>query len=279
MEPPFLPFDPDGDNAKSGTQHTRLRDIPLRAIFPQIITLLAICSGMTAIRFAVDGRLELAIGAVILAAFLDGIDGRVARFLKSTSRFGAQMDSLADFVNFGVAPAMILYFSLLNEIGPLGWLVGLVYALCACLRLARFNVMIEIPGSPAWQKDFFVGVPAPAAAGIALAPIYLLLLGVEATPAFAGFACAYLLAVGLLMISSLPTFAGKTLGQQIRREFVLPLLLLIVVFIAVLLSWPWETLLGTTVAYLASLPVAWHSWQQRTRAEHEAAQAPGKDNQ
>src|SRR5665811_841960 len=141
METPFPPFEPE---EKTVRPQPRLRDIPFRTLFPNILTLLAICSGLTSIRFAMEGRIELAIAAIILAAFLDAIDGRVARFLKSTTRFGEQMDSLADFVNFGVAPAMLLYILFLQGLKPLGWIAALIFAVCSCLRLARFNAQLDI---------------------------------------------------------------------------------------------------------------------------------------
>jgi len=265
VEAPFPPFEPETERG------TRLRDIPLRAIFPNLLTLLAICSGLTAIRFSIEGRLELAVGAIILAAFLDGIDGRVARFLKSTTRFGEQMDSLADFVNFGVAPAMILYFVLLNDLRSGGWIVALLFAICGCLRLARFNVMIDMPGRPAWQKNFFTGVPAPAGALAGLAPIYALLLGFEETHAFAVVSAFYTLAIGLLMVSSLPTFSGKEMSKQVPRAWVLPLLILIVAIIALLLSYPWEMLLAFTAIYLASLPFGYRAWQAHKTRDAQAA--------
>lgn len=264
METPFLPFDPDGEER---AKQPRLRDISLRAIFPSLITLLAICSGLTSIRFAAEGRLELAVAAIILAAFLDGIDGRVARFLKSTSRFGAQMDSLADFVNFGVAPAMLLYFSLLAGMQSFGWIAVLFYAVCACLRLARFNVMIDMPNRPRWQNNYFVGIPAPAGALTVMAPAYILLLGAEKTHGLAFATALYAAFIGLLMISSLPSFSGKDFSSRIRREYVLPLLLFAVMFVASLLSWPWRTLLAATILYLALLPVSRYYWLKHSRED------------
>lgn len=275
MDAPFLPFDPEGDDRQSDVRQPRLRDISLRKIFPSLLTLLAICSGLTSIRFAVEGRLELAVAAIILAAILDGIDGRVARFLKSTSRFGAQMDSLADFVNFGVAPAMLLYFSLLAEVRSFGWIAVLFFAVCACLRLARFNVMIDMPKGPRWQNNYFVGVPAPAGALTVMAPVYILLLGAEKSDGFGIASALYAVIIGLLMISSLPSFSGKDMGSRVRREYVLPVLLFAVIFVASLLSWPWETLLAATVLYLASLPVSRHYWHVHAGLdEHQAEAAP-----
>lgn len=250
MRPPFPPYVPEEPVAAS----PRLRDIPLRTLFPNILTLLAICSGLTAIRFAIEGKVEWALGAIILAAFLDGIDGRVARFLKSETRFGAQMDSLADFVNFGVAPAMILYFTLLRDVTPFGWIAALAYAICACLRLARFNVQLDDPQQAEWKADFFVGIPAPAGAMVVLLPIYLMRLGLDGTAWLAWTASAYTMLVGLLMVSNLPTYSGKTLGKRIPNNVALPLVISTVILIAVLLSYPWQVLAICAIIYLAALP-------------------------
>ncbi|MEZ5872537.1 MAG: CDP-diacylglycerol--serine O-phosphatidyltransferase [Nitratireductor sp.] len=278
METPFPPFNPDGESdgeaGIEGYASPRLRDIPLRSIFPNLLTLLAICSGLTSIRFAIEDQISLAVGAIILAAFLDGIDGRVARFLKSTSRFGAQMDSLADFVNFGVAPAMLLYFTLLDGVRSFGWIAALIYASCACLRLARFNVMLDMPDRPKWQNNFFVGVPAPAGAMTVLAPVYLHQLGIENSQSFDSLSAVYAVAIGLLMVSSLPTFSGKDMGKRIPREYVLPLLIVAVAFVGVLLSWPWETLGGLALLYLAGMPFGYQAWHRHVAEEIEkSAQA------
>ena len=157
---PYTRFDPE----RRERRLRRLRQIPLRTLVPNVITLLALCAGLTAIRLALEGRLELALGAIVFAAMLDAVDGRVARMIKGTSRFGAELDSLADFFNFGVAPGLILYFWGLKELGNIGWIAAMVFAICAALRLARFNVQIEDPNRPAWAGNFFTGVPAPAGA-------------------------------------------------------------------------------------------------------------------
>lgn len=265
MEPPFPPFDPE----EHKSQQVRLRDVPLRTLFPNILTLLAICSGLTAIRFAIEERLELALAAILLAAILDGIDGRVARFLKSSTRFGAQMDSLADFVNFGVAPVMVLYFTMLHELKPFGWVAALVYAMCACLRLARFNVQIDAPNRPSFHNDFFVGVPAPAGAMIVLLPVYALLLGLEESLLIDFLTAIYVVSVGLLMVSNLPTYSGKSVGKRIPRQFAMPLILLSVVIIALLLSYPWQVLTIAALAYIVSLPLG-RAYYFRLQAAHES---------
>jgi len=267
MESPFPPFDPDGEDTSPSSSHVRLRDIPLRTIFPNLLTLLAICSGLTAIRFATDGRIELAVAAILFAGFLDGIDGRVARFLKSTTRFGAQMDSLADFVNFGVAPAMVLYFTVLDRLPSIGWVVVLLYASSACLRLARFNVMLENDNAPDWHANFFVGVPAPAGALIGLLPVYLLLIGVEASITFAWIASGFTLLCGYLMVSSIPTFSGKNISMSVRRDLVLPLMIMAVFLVAILLSYPWYMLTCLAVLYLLCIPLALIRWNKHERTE------------
>src|ERR1700688_2634706 len=169
----FPPFDPSPP-----PKRRRFKAIPVRTLLPNLITLLALCAGLTAIRMSVENRLDLALAAIVFAALLDGIDGRIARLLKGTSRFGAELDSLADFVNFGVAPALILYFWGLHDLKSAGWIAAMVFAICGALRLARFNVMVEDPDRPVWASNFFVGVPAPAGAITVLLPIYVVFLGV-----------------------------------------------------------------------------------------------------
>ena len=161
----------------------RFRPIPVRMLVPNVITLLAICAGLTAIRLSTEGRMELAVAAIVFAAVLDGLDGRVARMIKGQSKFGAELDSLADFVNFGVAPGLILYFWQLHELNNGGWIAAMVFAIAGGLRLARFNATIDDPNKPAFAANYFTGVPAPAGAITVLLPIYLAFLGVPKPPA------------------------------------------------------------------------------------------------
>ena len=210
----------------------RFRQIPVRTLLPNLITLLALCAGLTAMRLAVEGKLEWAVAAIVFAALLDGIDGRVARMLKGTSRFGAELDSLADFVNFGVAPALILYFWGLQELGNAGWIAAMVFAICAGLRLARFNVMIDDPNRPAWTANFFTGMPAPGGAITVLLPIYVyFLFGV---PRLAPVTFLYTLAIAFLMVSRIPVFSGKRVGKRVAPEMVLPVFVCVVLFFALL---------------------------------------------
>jgi CDP-diacylglycerol---serine O-phosphatidyltransferase len=259
----FPPFAPDPLEPR----RRLFKPVPFRVIAPNLITLIALCLGLTAIRLAFEGRLEPAVLAILVAAALDGIDGRVARFLKGTSRFGAELDSLADFVNFGVTPALVLYSFVLFHMRALGWIVALVFAIAAALRLARFNVMLDDPNRPEWKKNFFVGMAAPAGAVTALLPIYLHFLGVPVGATAAPLALVYVLLIGFLMVSTIPTFSGKTIGKRVPRQWVLPLLILTVAFVALLFSFPFEVLAVGTILYLAAIPIGLARYRQLDRAE------------
>ncbi len=265
----FPPFDPTPQQSRN----RRFKPIPVRLLLPNLITLLALCAGLTAIRMAVENRLELALAAIVFAAALDGVDGRVARMLKGTSRFGAELDSLADFVNFGVAPALILYFWGLHDLKSAGWIVALVFAICGGLRLARFNVMIDDPDKPAWAGNFFTGIPAPAGAITVLLPIYLNFLGLAENLLTVWFTFVYTLAIALLMVSRLPVFSGKRVGKRVAPEMVLPLFVVAVLIVALLISYPWEVLTAGTLVYLAFLPVGVWSYRQYQRKDAAAAAA------
>jgi CDP-diacylglycerol--serine O-phosphatidyltransferase len=265
----FSPFDPKEDDLR----RRRFRAIPVRVLVPNVITLLALCAGLTAIRLAFEQKLELALAAIVFAAALDGIDGRIARLIKGQSRFGAELDSLADFVNFGCAPGLMLYLWDLSEYGNVGWIAAMVFAICAALRLARFNVMIDDPNRPLWGGNFFTGVPAPAGAIIVMLPIYLNLLGVpKAAPTIV---LIYTLAVAFLMVSQLPVFSGKRVGKRVPSEMVLPVFVLVILFIALLIAYPWWVLSIGTVCYLVCLPLGWLSYRAHRRrdAAHAAAAA------
>jgi CDP-diacylglycerol---serine O-phosphatidyltransferase len=264
----FPPFDPAPPR-----QRRRFKAIPVRTLLPNLITLLALCAGLTAIRMAVENRLDLALAAIAFAALLDGIDGRIARMLKGTSRFGAELDSLADFVNFGVAPALILYFWGLHELKSAGWIAALVFAICAALRLARFNVMIGDPNQPAWAANFFIGIPAPAGAITVLLPIYLNFLGVSNGLVTVWLTFFYTLAIALLMVSRLPVFSGKRVGKRVPPDMVLPVFVVVVLFFALLISYPWEVLTIGTLAYLGCLPFGWLSHREYRRKDAAAAAA------
>lgn len=265
----FQPLDP----APPPSRRDRFKAIPARRLVPNLITLLALCAGLTAIRMTVENNIQLALAAIVFAALLDGIDGRIARMLKGTSRFGAELDSLADFVNFGVAPALILYFWGLHELKSAGWIAALVFAICAGLRLARFNVMMDEPNRPGWGANFFTGIPAPAGAITVLLPIYLDLLDMPTGLVVVWLSFFYTLAIAILMVSRLPVFSGKRVGKRVAPEMVLPVFVVVVLFFALLISYPWEVLSIGTLAYLACLPVSWWSYREYQRKDAAAAAA------
>jgi CDP-diacylglycerol--serine O-phosphatidyltransferase len=271
----FPPFDPTPPTSRH--RRRRFKAIPVRVLLPNLITLLALCAGLTAMRMAIEGNMQLALAAIVFAALLDGIDGRIARMLKGTSRFGAELDSLADFVNFGVAPALILYFWGLHELKSAGWIAALVFAICAALRLARFNVMVDEPNQPVWAGNFFTGIPAPAGAITVLLPIYLDLLGLPANLLVVWVVFLYTLLIALLMVSRLPVFSGKRVGKRVPPEMVLPVFVVVVLFFALLISYPWAVLTIGTLAYLCCLPLGWLSYREYQRKDAAAAAAAGDD--
>lgn len=242
----------------------RHRRIPVRMMVPNLFTLLGLCAGLTSIRMSIEGRYELALAAIVFAALLDGLDGRVARLLKASSRFGAELDSLADFVNFGVAPAIMIFTWGLGDTKSIGWIAVMIFALASALRLARFNVMID-EVKPKWQSNYFTGMPTPAAAIVVLLPIYLSHLGLDLRDArwMKNVILAYTLLIAFLMVSNIPTYSGKLLGERIRREWVLPIFMVAVLYVATLVTYPHETLAGTTIGYLVAIPFGWRRFQKR----------------
>ncbi|MBC8128841.1 MAG: phosphatidylcholine/phosphatidylserine synthase [Rhizobiaceae bacterium] len=248
---------------------TGRRRIPFRHIIPNLVTILAICAGMTGMRLAFEGHFELAVGMVIAAALLDGIDGRIARLLKGQSRFGAEMDSLADIVNFGVVPGMVLYAYSLKAAGSVGWIAALLFAATCALRLARFNTMLDGPKRPEWQSAFFTGVPAPAGAGLAMLPMYLGFIGIDlGEPRLTALlSAAYLLLIGYLMASRIPTWSGKTIGVPVRRDLVIPVILCVVLYVVLLVSYVWHTLTATTLAYFIAMIFSVQAYRRRAKAD------------
>lgn len=254
------PVVPRLENATRRRRRGRLFNharIPVRMLVPNFVTLLGLCWGLTSIRMSIEQRWELALGGIVLAALLDGIDGRVARYLKASSRFGAELDSLADFVNFGVAPAILLFTWGFQDLKSLGWICVMLFALASALRLARFNVASD-EVRPKWQSNYFTGMPTPAAAIVVLLPLYLFHLGINlhgSKPAMF-IMLAYTLAIALLMVSSVPTYSGKLMGERIGREWVLPIFVMAIAFVACLVTYPYETLTLATLAYLVTIPLS-----------------------
>jgi len=241
--------------------------LTLRAMVPNAITAAALCAGLTGIRFAITGDFEKSVLAIVLAGMLDGIDGRIARLLKAQSRFGAELDSLADNVSFGVAPALILFLWSLEQLPRLGWFAALAYAIACALRLARFNAGIDLPDEPRKTAGFFTGVPAPAGAGLVLLPIYLWMVAddpaLQALVRDPRLVSAWLLAMGLLMISNVATMSWGKLKP--RRSMRIEVLFVFGLVAAGLIAEPWWTLIGISAVYLTLLPVGMVAYS-RTRA-------------
>jgi CDP-diacylglycerol--serine O-phosphatidyltransferase len=255
----------DHQSVRTGRRFRRLRALPFRVVLPNLVTLLSLCAGLTAVRMGLEARWEWAVGAVALAAILDGIDGRVARWLKGTSKFGAELDSLADFVNFGVAPVLMLYLWMLDLNPSFGWLAVLAFAMAMALRLARFNVMAGEP-MMAWQKNWFTGMPAPAAALNVLLPIYLnTIFPIPHIVPIAGLISAYVVFIAFMMVSTIPTFSGKTIGARVPRETVIPLSVGFVLLVAALISYPMQILALASIAYLAYIPLGWRRYRRLKR--------------
>ncbi|MGE0022540.1 MAG: phosphatidylcholine/phosphatidylserine synthase [Hyphomicrobium sp.] len=254
--------------------------IPVRLMVPNFFTLFGLCAGLTSIRMSIEGRYDFALVAIVLAALLDGIDGRIARLLRASSRFGAELDSLADFVNFGVAPAILIFTWGLGDHNSLGWIAVMLFALASALRLARFNTLID-EERPKWQSDFFMGVPTPAAAIIVLLPVYIQHLGLDLrdSPVLLNLVLAYVMLIGLMMVSILPTYSGKLLGERIGREWVLPLFVVSMLVVACLLTYPYATLAIASVAYLAAMPLTWRRFRrlEQLNAGPAPAAAPVAD--
>ena len=270
----FPSVDPGGKRGSSRARHT----VPFRVMVPNVVTLLALCAGLTSIPLSMQGSFGWAVWAILVAAILDGIDGRVARLLKSTSNFGAQLDSLADFVNFGVAPALLLYIWKLNGIGPIGWIAAMVYAICCALRLARFNAAMDGEPQPDWQKDYFVGVPAPAGALIVLFPLYLARTGIAGVADVPLIVAAYAVLIGLLMVSRLPTYSGKRTSARIPGESVMPLFILVVLLAGLLASYTFLVLAVGTAIYIAHIPFAGRSWRKLLSEEDGAAKQTASES-
>jgi CDP-diacylglycerol--serine O-phosphatidyltransferase len=234
----------------------RLRSQAVQMWPPNAITILHLCAGLSGLVFAAEEWIAAAIACILLSGLLDGCDGRVARFTGGVSKFGAELDSLADVVSFGAVPAFVLYQWGLSDYGAWGWLPCLALASACALRLARFNVALAVPGQPAWKANYFSGVPAPAGAFLALAPAYADLAGLLSHADAAMTALASVPAVAALMVSRWPTFSGKSLGRKLPRIMLVPPLLLALAIAASLARWPWATLSFLVLGYCASLPLS-----------------------
>ncbi len=254
----------------------RLPHVRVNQLLPNIVTLISLCAGMVAVRYGLQGKWEHALFAITASGICDTLDGRLARLLKGTSHFGAELDSLADIVAFGVAPALVMYLWGLQDAGPLGWLAVMAFPCCSALRLARFNTNLDDPNPVPWAGQFFTGVPTPGGAGLCIFPLVISLgltengLGTLANQHW--LLIPWQLLVGLLMISRVPTYSFKKM--KIPRG-VVPLLLMVVVLVAALfVTIPWIGMGLTLTAYALTLPLASLSWRRRVREAARAAAAP-----
>lgn len=251
------------------TPRPRFKDISLNKLIPNILTVLALCAGLTAIHFGLQGRFEPAVVAIVISGLLDALDGRIARMLGGSTKFGAEMDSLSDMVCFGVAPAVLLYQWVMSAAGSVGWAVVLLYCVCCALRLARFNTRLGISDLPPWGYRFFTGVPAPAAAGLVLTPM---MMSFEIGPGFFSHVIVnglVLIAVSALMISRVPTYSGKSI--RVSQSYVLPLLLIVGLLAGLIVGAPWLTLTAIGVLYVGSIPFS--IWEFR-RLERQSGRWP-----
>jgi CDP-diacylglycerol--serine O-phosphatidyltransferase len=239
------------------------RGIPLRAIAPNAVTALALCSGLTGVRYAISENWERAVLMIMIAAALDGIDGQIARMVRGESKFGAELDSLSDAISFGVAPALILYLWALMYAPKVGWIVALLYAVFCALRLARFNSQIDNAEQPRKLAGFFTGIPAPAGAALAMLPLYIWLWSEEPLARSPWIVTPWVAFVGLLMVSSLATYSWKSL--RLRRNVRFEALVVVAILLAALVTVPWQTLTLVCVAYLATLPFSIRAYRRTTQ--------------
>ena len=224
-----------------------------RVILPNILTLVGVCIGLTSIKFAFDGKFELSIIAVVIAGVIDGLDGRIARLIKGTSKVGKELDSLTDVISFGVAPAFIMYFWSLNEIGRLGWLIALIYVICVALRLARFNVNSAVESS--WKDNFFEGIPSPAGGILVLMPLIYSLSEVQFFNLDYNIIVPTLfIIISILLISKIPTYSLKKI--VVPRSATIFLLLFVVLYFGLLLIYSFNTMIISGLLYLLMVPVS-----------------------
>ena len=243
----------------------RFRDLSINRMIPNILTLLALAAGLTAIRFGLDGRWEHAVLAIIVAAVLDALDGRIARLLKGASKFGAELDSLSDFVCFGVSPVLVLYLWTMKDAGRLGWVLVMLFTICCGLRLARFNVMMEDHDAPAWQARFFTGIPAPAGGGLVLLPMVLSFQGSEGFFRQPWVVGIFMLVIAGMLVSTIPTYSFKKL--KISQHWILPTMLITGAIAVFLINAPWLTLSVVGLAYICSIPLSYRAQQALQKAE------------
>jgi CDP-diacylglycerol--serine O-phosphatidyltransferase len=257
-------------------RRNRLRDHSINRLIPNMLTLFALCAGITSVRFALDDKWEYAVVAILFSAVFDALDGRIARLLDSSSKFGAELDSLSDFVSFGVSPSIVMFLWTMHDVKGIGWALVLVFSSCMALRLARFNTKLDNADLPAWHNRFFTGVPAPAGAGLLLLPMIAWLeLGgdILKSPVLVGL---WMLIVAGLLVSRLPTFSFKRL--KVTQAWVLPTMVGVVLFTALIVTEPWMTLTLALLVYIGSMPLSHAAYRklERQRSINPAPSAPVK---
>lgn len=258
-----------------------LNGLSFNRMIPNILTLLGLSAGLTGIRFAIQERWEEAVMAIVIAAILDGLDGRIARLLNGTSKFGAELDSLSDFLAFGVAPALVHYMWVMRDAGSIGWVLVCLYAVCCALRLARFNTLLDAGDRPAWAGNFFVGVPAPAGAGLVLLPVIFSFTQGAFDVARPEISAFFLVLISALMVSRLPTFSFKRI--RVPNHWILPTMLIAALLAAAFVSATWETMAVVTSLYLVSIPFSIRAHRRlmsnliAERNQAAAATEPGED--
>lgn len=245
------------------------RGIPLRALAPNAVTALALCFGLTGVRFAIAGEWEKAVACIIVAGVLDGLDGRIARLLKGESRFGAELDSLSDVIAFGVSPAIILYLWSLQALPKFGWIFALAHAVCCALRLARFNAAIDAGDQPHKSAGFLTGVPAPAGAGLTLLPVYAWLVSEQPVLREPWVVAPWAAFIAFLMVSNVATFSWSSL--RLRRSVRMGVLAGIALVGGALISAPWPTLLVISILYVLAIPFGMRSYARIRRQRGSAA--------
>ncbi|WP_339634939.1 phosphatidylcholine/phosphatidylserine synthase [uncultured Sneathiella sp.] len=255
----------------------RLRFMPLNSLIPNILTMLALCAGLTSVRFALDEKWEMSVIAILAAGVLDGLDGRMARLLNSASKFGAELDSLSDFVSFGVAPGLVLFlWTLESGLGGVGWIISLIFTVSCGLRLARFNSMLE-EKQPAWASRYFTGIAAPAGASISL--LFMVISFYTGDDFFRSpiLNAAWMLFMAFMMASRIPTFSIKRI--RIARRFIMLILLLVGGLAAVLASYPWQLLSLIAIIYMATIPFSILSHRRLQEQEARKASSPEEDDE
>jgi len=250
----------------------RIKSQSFNRMIPNILTMLALCAGLTALKFGLEEKWEAAVISIVVAAVLDALDGRVARLLRGTSKFGAELDSLSDFIAFGVAPALLLFLWTMKEAGPIGWVPVLLFSVCCALRLARFNTNMDGPEPPSWARNYFIGVPAPAGGGLVLLPLIIsfqLDTEIVRIPALVG---VIIIVVSCLLISRLPTYSFKKF--RVPHRYILLTMLSIGILAALTVSTPWLTLTIMIILYIVTLLFSPHSFK---KLEREASAKVSED--